>query len=95
MCVFVCLIITRERVRRLSPNFQGSSRATKGRFEAQKLGVMGERPNFVLHFWGLGWGLRGPDLAGRSAVQKYAPTVKHQQRHPSQSSAFTYCAQDC
>jgi len=34
----VCPLITRERVGRLSPNFQGSFRALRGWFSAQKWG---------------------------------------------------------
>jgi len=39
-CRSACLLKTREWLRRLSPNFQGSSRAPRGWFKAQKTGVV-------------------------------------------------------
>jgi len=41
VCVSVCPLIIRERVRRLSPNFHRSSRVPRRWLKAQKLWVMG------------------------------------------------------
>jgi len=64
--VCVCLLITEERVGRLSPNFQGGSRVSWGWFSAQKIG--GKNLEIMGRDWGGWWGLDvdGGGLTGRT-----------------------------